>query len=329
MKAKLDLLIKFQTRIIIAALVILFSLSNIYASTIYLKDGSLIKGTVVGATAQDVQVNTADGVLRISADRVLRIDYSDNATPNAPETTPPINPAPPAPAPQPTARRLRRAPPREPIEPLAEPEGTHQEFSLEFGAASPLSRVSFASAGGGTDDNGNSGLLLGAQYLYRTNPRLAFGLNIESMNRGSSDSHGLLPQSDTQISGNSFLLMPVLKYTIVDRGWTRPYFLAGIGVNRTSTLIDARPNFGFLWSDTLTDETRTLVDDSHWGLATTARLGIDFLQFNPSFFSFEIGWTGISNGSYSATPAGQSVGLNNVTGNLSYLTVGGKWGWRF
>jgi hypothetical protein len=124
-------------------------------------------------------------------------------------------------------------------------------------------------------------------------------------------------------------MMPVLKYSMIDHGWVRPYLLAGVGFNRTSTFIEAQPQPGFQWNDTESDETRTLVNESHWGIAETARVGIDFIQFSPSFFSFEIGWTGISNGSYGATQSGKDLGLNSVTGNLSYLNIAGRWGWRF
>jgi opacity protein-like surface antigen len=307
------------------------------AATIRLKDGSIIKGTIVSATAQDIQVNSDGGLLKIKSDRILRVDYSDDASqPQLPQVpTAPAQPSaastpPPVPVQNDTMdyepRRVRRA-----RVVRYEPDDTsyNQIFSLNFGLAVPLSRVDFGSAGGGSDDNGDSGLLLGAQYLYQSTPRWAWGFDLEYMNRGLVNSGSALPFADTNISGDSLLLLPVFKYSLINRGDVRPYLLAGIGLNRTSTLIEAQPQPGFVWDDTNSDETRTLVNDSNWGLAETARIGIDFMAFSPSFFSLEFGWTGISNGHYNATQAGQDLGLSSVTGNLSVLNISGRWGWRF
>ena len=38
------------------------------AAIVYLTDGSRVEGTIVGATARDVQVHTAEGTLTISAE---------------------------------------------------------------------------------------------------------------------------------------------------------------------------------------------------------------------------------------------------------------------
>ncbi len=314
-----------------------------HAATVYLKDGSLIKGTIVSATAQDIQVNTEDGLIKIKAERILRVNYTDDTSQSpSPQTsqtsqTPQAAPPPPEPVsaepseePAPPVRYARHRRYVRRSEPVPdEPENTNQIFSLNFGFASPLSRVDFSSTGGGSDNNGNTGIVIGGQYLYQTTSRLAWGMNLEYMNRGLSDSQSLLPSANTDVSGDSLVIMPVVKFSLVDRGGIRPYVLAGIGTNRTSTFIEAQPQQGFAWNDTNTDETRTLVNDSRWGLATTARVGIDFMSFNPSFFSLEIGWTGISNGSYGATQAGQALGLNSVTGNLSLLNIAGRWGWKF
>jgi len=208
-------------------------------------------------------------------------------------------------------------------------EDLRQTFSIDLGFATPLSRVSLSSAGGGTGDNGNSGILFGGQYIYYMRPRLGAGFDFEYFNRSRTDSLGLLPNADTNVSGDTLLLLALLRYTLVNRGWVRPYILAGIGADRTSTEIDATPLLGFSWSDTGTGETRTLVDDSNWGFASTARFGIDFNATAPTFFSLELGWTELSNGRYDATPAGRDLGLGSVAGNLSVLTFGGRWGWRF
>ncbi|MBV9079521.1 MAG: hypothetical protein JO102_00215, partial [Elusimicrobia bacterium] len=56
---------------------------------------------------------------------------------------------------------------------------------------------------------------------------------------------------------------------------------------------------------------------------------IEFNAAEPSTFCLELGWNGIYNGRYKPTPQGQALGLGDVTGNLSSLSIGGRWGWRF
>jgi hypothetical protein len=94
-------------------------------------------------------------------------------------------------------------------------------------------------------------------------------------------------------------------------------------------VIEATPNVGFGWTDTDSAETRTLVDDSRWGFASTVRMGVDFALADPSVFSLELGWTRLANPSYQATRAGQDLGLNSVTGNQDALAFAARWGWRF
>lgn len=282
------------------------------AATIYLKDGSKIYGTVVGATARDVQVHTTDGNLRIDTSRIHRIDYSESESIQAPADTnlPP----------EPSARRRTESPDND-------LEG--DSFSIVLGLASPMTKVDLSAAGGETDDNGDPGFLLGAQYLHALDRRWSAGFGVEYFNRSDNDSSALLSFADTAVGGNSVLLLSLFKYSLRDSGAARPYLMAGLGANRTSTEIDAKPLFGFAWSDTNSDETRQLVNDSRWGLASTLRLGVDFITMDPAFFSFEVGWTQLSNSRYPATAAGRDLGLTSVTGDIGAFTVMGRWGWRY
>lgn len=296
--------------LVLTALMMLGASVSLEAAIVYLKDGGQVRGTVVSATAADLKLHTPDGTLTIAAERILRVDYAETPTPAEP-------PAPPARTSQRPLREIGGGP-----EPT-------QMFSLGLGFATPASRVNFESTGGGTASNGDTGLFFGTQYAYSLSPRTAIGFNIEYLGRSPTGSQSLVPETNTDVSGGTFLLMPTVKYAFTSRGNARPYLLAGVGANRTSTVVDATPNVGFGWSDTGTAETRTLVDDSRWGLAYTGRVGIDFLVSEPSVFSLEFGWTGVDNADAEATRAGKDLGLEEVTGNVSAVTFAARWGWRF
>jgi opacity protein-like surface antigen len=288
------------------------------AAVVYLKDGSQVRGTIVGGTARELQVHTPDGTLTIATDRIQRIDYAETAPAAAP-----------APTPTPSAPLTSTVEPLSYARRPAEPDPTRQYFSMALGVAAPLSRVDFGSTGGGTDANGGAGVLLGGQYLADVAPRLGLGMNFEYFHRGATGSQSLLPAATTDVNGNTMLLLATMKYSFTDRGLVRPYVMGGVGGNYTSTVIDATPNPGFGWDDTDTWETRTLVDDAHWGFASTARFGVDFSVADPTIFSLELGWTRLANATYAATPRGREVGLESVNGNQNVLAFAARWGWRF
>src|SRR5260221_12856011 len=86
------------------------------AAVVYLKDGSQVHGTVVSATARDIELFTPHGTLHINADQIVRIDYAENESkppPSSEPTSPPTQTPPsPAPAYEPPVRPYhRRRPP--------------------------------------------------------------------------------------------------------------------------------------------------------------------------------------------------------------------------
>jgi len=283
------------------------------AATIYLKDGTQVRGTVVSATANYVTVHTQDGATRrITSDKIARIDYAETPAP------PPPSPAAAPPAPS-EWRRLQQT----------GFESTKQQVDIGLGFAAPLGSIDFGSIGGGQGSNGDIGILVDGRYLYYRTPQLAFGAGIDFLHRSATDSTSLIQSADTNVWGNTVLLQALARYLFVDHGTTRPYIQAGLGPEHTSTFIDATPSPGFAWSDTNTAESRRLVDEGHWGLGGSVAVGLDFEFTAPSVFSLELGWTGVSSAKYAATPAGQALGLTDVSGGVSYITVAARWGWRF
>jgi len=297
---------------LLTALVVLLAPSS-NAVVIYLKDGSRIKGTVVSSTARDMDVHTPEGMITIANERIDRVAYHEE------EPAPPAMAAAAVPV---TRRRLD-------LYQAAYPELPHS-FSIGVSGGFPISGLDFQSTGGGSDDNGGAGVSFGGEYLQRLSPRWSGGFNLDYMYREGIASQSLLPASSTDVFGHTLLMMPVAKFNFIEKGAVRPYILGGLGVNRTSTVIESTPDLGFEWSDTHTAETRTLVDQAHWGFASTLRTGLDFyMPWNPQIWSLEFGWTHIANSAYGATAAGQDLGLQSVTGKLDVLTVGMRVGWRF
>lgn len=275
-------------------------------ATVFLKGGGRLEGRVVSSSGEAVILDTSQGRVRIPSDRVQSIDYG-TAAPAAP---PAASPA-----------------PREDRERLFEPR--NQTLSIGFGLVAPLSDVDFGEIRGGRASNGDVGPFIGFQYFYSQTPRLDWGAEFDYADRTGTTSPGLMPNALSSVSGDTLLFLGLLKYRLTDRGRVRPYALVGAGAHRTSTTIDAQPNPGFVWNDTQTDETRRLVDDSAWGFAMSARLGLDFGFAEPSVFSLEAGWTQLASASDHAAPAGSALGLSGVSGPIRLFTLTARWGWTF
>jgi opacity protein-like surface antigen len=265
------------------------------AAVVFLKDGSRLQGTVVGATATDVRLFTGAETLDIEASRIARIDYADA-------------PAPPTPWEHARGSDL---------------------LSIDVGLGVPVSGVSITGDAGEPTNNGSVGPLVGVEYLHSLTPWFAVGANFEDIYRSPQNSSDFLPGTNSSISGNTEMLLAVAKLSLTDRGYARPYLLAGLGVDHTSTLIQSTPQAGYAWQDTGTAESRDLVNGGSWGVASTLRLGVDFNVYDPVVFSVEMGWTALGNGRVPSAPAGQALGLSGLSGPLDFFTVAGRWGWRF
>ena len=277
-------------------------------AVVYLKDGSHVKGTVVAATALDLTLSIPEGTLTISSDQIDRVDYSEASG------TPP-----------PPASEEPQAPPSEPA-PEPRTEDYRQLVSPTFGFAGPLNNVN---AGGQSLQNGYAGGMTGVQYLYFLTKRLAAGVDLTYFNRAQTDGQAFLANTVARVSGDTTLMMAVLRYELKDAGHVRPFILAGAGGGYSTLAIDARPVFGAVWSDTGTAEYRRVVDGSAWRPGATLRAGLDFAYFRRMLITGEIGWTGLAGARYAATTQGQALGLGDATGPTNALVFAARWGWRF
>jgi hypothetical protein len=284
------------------------------AATVYLRDGRRVTGTVVSATARDLELFTGSSTTRIPVSDISRVDYGEDAPP----------PAPPAPAPAPAP-----APSRPASRDLLWKEDRAQQLGIDLGLSIPTGDVDFSGAGGGTASNGDVSVSAGGHYLYFPRPRLGWGASVEYLSRGPTVSPGLLPAADSTVSGGSVALLGILKLILAPSETVQPYVLAGLGAARSWTVVDSQPRPGFVWSDTGTDEARRLVDGRAWTPAGTLRLGLDFWPSSPGVFGIEAGWTAVGAATHQATNEGRALGVQGVSGPLNIITIGGRWGWRF
>ena len=301
-----------KTRALFAAILLAFCAAGARAAVVTLKDGGVLRGTVVGQTADGLELSTPGGTVHVGLDRILRVDYAEPATPVLPGVPPfagaAVMPDTPARA-APSDRR-------------------RQLLSLGFGLIQPVSRIDFHSIGGGSADNGDLGAQFGAQYVYFLSPRLGAGLDVDYFDRSGTLSERLFPSASASVAGDTWLMLGILRYSFTDRGIARPFVLVGAGGARNSETVDVRPSG--LWADTSTHETRRLIDDSAWTPAASVRLGLDFDvdAFAPGVVTLEAGWTGLAGARYGATPQGQKLGLSNISGPLNVISFTARYGWR-
>jgi hypothetical protein len=310
-----------RTRIVFLAFVFLIPAGMARAAVVYLKEGGRLEGVLVSSTDAEIVLDTSQGRVRVEMNRVRNVDYAQAAAPAAPAAASPLPPE--------DADRFYR---RRMFVPAASIpfDERRQMLSLDFGLASPQSGIHFSgTAGGGSASNGDVGTAFGFQYLYFSSPRVGWGIEYHYYERGVAESQSLLPLSDSHVFGDTSLLLAVAKFSLTDGGPVRPFLLVGAGGHVSSTVVDSRPLQGYSWSDTQTNETRRLIDGGGAGLAASVRLGVDFGFIDPSVFSMEAGWTGLTSVSYQATTQGSALGISGASGPLNYFTLTGRWGLSF
>lgn len=203
-----------------------------------------------------------------------------------------------------------------------------QRFSIGIGLVQPLSKIDFRPLGGGEASNGDLGSRIGAEYLYFLTPRIGAGFSVDYIDFTGTRSESLYPAAASSVSGDTWLMLGILRCTLRDHGAARPFVLIGGGGARNTTVVDVRPGN---WPDTNTHETRRLVDDTVWTPAAAARIGVDLdvEAFQPGILTLETGWTGLASRHYGPTARGAALGLSGVDGPRNVLSFTLRYGWRF
>jgi hypothetical protein len=295
-----------MNRLLFAALSLCWQ--PLWADTIHLKDGTSVDGAIIGAGTERIEVNTVNGTMLIPRERIIGIDLSPSQAP--PAALLPILAPQPAPADEGAPGFAAGA----------------DILSLQFGLAIPISQVSFSAIGGGNALDGDVGAMLGLQYLHQFSRRLDLGVEFEYADRAQNQTFGLFPSGVASISGDSLIFMGEGRWNLRDHGKARPYLLGGLGAHRTTETIDVRPFPGNYWATTSPFDTRRLVDDDLWGLASCVRFGVDFPLDDKASLGFDLSWLHLTGGTYHATPQGQALGLGGVSGALDIISLAARIG---
>lgn len=277
-------------------LLLLLACAPVSAATVHLKSGGIIEGTVVSQDSKEVVLRTASGTRAIPRELISEI---------VEEPEPPRGRAP------------------------SYTDVGRSELSLGLGVGVPLDELGFGSFGGGRSGNGAMGPLVGLEYLAARSERVSWGATFEYFHRGGTDSPSGVPLALTDVGGDTLLLLLSAKLFPTAPRTVRPFLKLGLGGHRTTTRVDVTPLGGFVWGDTGTGETRRFAYGAAWGLAARAALGFDMELADPTFFTYEMGWLGLHNAAYDATPAGRAAGYSGGKPFLDSLLFAGRWGWKF
>ena len=97
---------------------------------------------------------------------------------------------------------------------LTEP-GSHI-LNIGMGGGVPLMDIDLATAGGGRERLGSSGLAAGAQYLYQATPAIGIGLDLAGVR--FSDHEHILAQSIAASGGSLFTAQPIVRILLLQIG---------------------------------------------------------------------------------------------------------------
>jgi opacity protein-like surface antigen len=293
------------------------------AAVVIMKDGSRLRGDVLGGDSTGINLRLPDGnTMHVLNERIERIETEPQpAAPQAPAQAYPEGAAPPPP---PYSRGGWR---RVAVQERPFGKGS-QELTGVLGIAIPVSDIDFNGIGGSSVSNGTVGPLVGIQYIYQLSDQFGLGPEFDYFHRAGHHSNDLVPLAESEVSGDSFLLMAVARWLFTTTGYARPYVSAGIGAHHSTTFVDAFPQAGFVWSDTGTNETRRLVDGGVWSAAASLRFGVDLISHD-TVTAFEVGWSRLGSGTYPATAAGRFLGLNDVERHIDAVMVNFRLGGRF
>lgn len=150
-------------------------------------------------------------------------------------------------------------------------------FGVKIGLNSPTSNVTVV----GSDRNGDPSLMIGFEAL-KSFKYVEAGVDVSLLKRAERSSTLLISNFNSTVSGESLVVLPVVRYVFLKESRFNPYIGAGLGISKVKTKGSAKPAPGYLWSDTLTSETRQIVNKSQTSAAYSVRVGFE-VKMSDSF----------------------------------------------
>ena len=133
-------------------------------------------------------------------------------------------------------------------------------------------------SGYGSVPLGKASPAVGASFLRQTSTPLAWGGRISYSNFGKVEKSGGSTSAPVKLVGSStqLLLQGLGRWQFREEESWSPYLIAGLGISQFQTDIRGMPGSGFRWSDTGSNEDRTLIRENYTGFAISFGIGADF-----------------------------------------------------
>lgn len=201
-----------------------------------------------------------------------------------------------------------------------------QFVSVDAGLVLPRTELVLS---GPAEKIGAAGPKIGLQYLYHTTNNWALGTEFNYSARGKLASSKFLTNSDSEIEGTYLSALVLARYTFFAERTFHPFVVLGVGFASNKLKIVSTPASGFVWTDTGTSETRTMVDSTQTGLASTFGFGFDIETSDTGFFGVEFRGQAIGEATYDASSSAKNLGLGGFKGLMGDLVLSARLGKKF
>jgi opacity protein-like surface antigen len=187
------------------------------------------------------------------------------------------------------------------------------KLALSLGAGLPTSANSFS-------DSARVGAAAGVSYLRGVRDRISVGGRLNYFNF-PANTHRIGVNGggkvDADSASDAMTLELIGRYDLSPIKRLTPFLVGGIGANYFSQKTKATPAAGSLWSNTATQESRTIADDSSMGAAFSVGAGVDMALGDRLGLGFEAIWHTLT---VSKSDFGSaSINFPSVALNLNWL----------
>lgn len=166
-----------------------------------------------------------------------------------------------------------------------------------------------------------SGKAYGARVLRSLSPAAAIGVGADFLKPADTGSDKLIVNARSRTSIDSATFLGLLRVGPTEAA-LQPHALIGLGVHVTSFRLEAQPQPGFGWIDTMTSEKRTLVDSQGMGLAIKLEGGADYALDDHFLVGAYASFTYLGGAQYEATDQAKSLGVGALRGSMTALSAG-------